>query len=155
MNAAANENVLTVERVVNAPRALVWQAWTDPMHARQWWGPDGCTVPVFESDLRPGGHFRIDLDFGGVIGRIEGIYEEIVELERLVTVASLAQNGVKVRDSRRIVTFEDDGAKTKNTLQQTFYNVAPEGEVAIAGAKEGMKQQYDRLEAHLNRQRSA
>jgi uncharacterized protein YndB with AHSA1/START domain len=151
VNTAASESVLTFERVIDAPRTLVWQAWTEPKHAAQWWGPAGCTVPVFEADLRPGGRLRIDVDYGGAITRIEGVYEEVVELERLVTVGSLARNGVKLFDTRRVVTFEEDGSKTKITLHQTFYNLGDEGLDAIAGAQAGMKQHFDRLEEYLPR----
>lgn len=152
MNTTADEHALTFERVINAPRALVWQAWTDPKHAAQWWGPAGCTTLVFETDLRPGGHLRIDLDFGGAIGRIECVYEEVVELERLVTVGSLARDGARLMDTRRVVTFEEDGNKTKITLRQTFYNVTEDGLDSVTGAHAGMKQQFDRLEEYLRRQ---
>jgi uncharacterized protein YndB with AHSA1/START domain len=152
MNTAANETTLTFERVISAPRTLVWQAWTDPKHAAQWWGPAGCAVPVFEADLRPGGRFRIDIDYAGATTRIEGVYEEVVELERLVSVGSLARNGVKLMDARRAVTFEEDGGKTKITLRQTFYNLAALGAEAVAGTQEGMEQYFDRLEEYLLRQ---
>lgn len=148
----ATENTLTFERVIDAPRTLVWQAWTDPKHASQWWGPNGCTVPLFEADRRPGGRFRIDVKFGDSMTRIEGVYEEVVELERVVTYGSLACDGIRLFDSRRAVTFEDVGGKTKVTLVQTFYNMAPEGTAAMANTQAGMKQHFDRLEEHLRRQ---
>jgi uncharacterized protein YndB with AHSA1/START domain len=149
MNTADDENMLTFERVINAPRTLVWQAWTDPKHASQWWGPAGGEVLVFEADLRRGGRFRIDVDYGGTTTRIEGVYEDVVALERLVSVASLARNDVKLMDSRRVVTFEDDGDKTRITLCQAFYNLTAEGAEAVTGTREGMKQHFDRLEEHL------
>ncbi len=152
MNTAADQNMLTFERVINAPRTLVWQAWTDPKHAAQWWGPAGCTVLLFEADLRPGGRFRIDGDYGGTTTRLEGVYEEVVELERVVTVGSFMRDGVRLMDSRRVVTFEEDGNKTKITLCQTFYNVTPEGADSAAGARQGMPQLFDRLEEYLQRQ---
>jgi uncharacterized protein YndB with AHSA1/START domain len=151
MSTTANENVLTFERVINAPRALVWQAWTDPKHAAQWWGPAGCSTSAFESDLRPGGRLHIELAFAGTIGIIEAVYEEVVELERLVTVGSLARDGVRLLDTRRVVTFEENGGKTKVTVQQSFYNVDELGADSVAGAREGLKQQFDRLEEYLLR----
>lgn len=149
MNTAANQNTLTFERVINASRTLVWRAWTDPKHASKWWGPAGCTVTLFEADLRPGGRYRIDIDYGGAITRIEGVYEEVAELERVVTVVSFARDGVRLMDSRRVVTFEEDGNKTRITLCQTFYNVTPEGADSVAGARQGMQQHFDRLEEYL------
>ena len=44
-----------ITRVFDAPRALVWKAWTDPKHMAQWWGPHTFTNPVCEMDVRPGG----------------------------------------------------------------------------------------------------
>lgn len=151
MNSVANETTLTFERVINAPRALVWEAWTDPKHAAQWWGPAGCTTLVFEADLRPGGSFRIDIESDGAVTRIEGVYEEVSQLERLVTVGSLARDGVKFMDSRREVTFEEDGGKTRITLRQTFYNLGAQGSDAVAGTQQGMQEYFDRLEEYLQR----
>jgi uncharacterized protein YndB with AHSA1/START domain len=149
MNTTTNEHALTFERVINAPRALVWQAWTDPKHAAQWWGPEGCTTRVFEVDLRVGGRFHVESEYGGAIMRIEAIYEEVVQLERLVTVGSLACEGVRLMDTRRVVTFQEDGGKTKITIQQTFYNLGEGGAEAAAGTKAGLEQTFDRLEAYL------
>jgi len=144
-----DEHALTFERVINAPRALVWQAWTDPKHAAQWWGPEGCTTRVFEVDLQAGGRFHVESEYGGTIIRIEAVYEEVVELERLVTVGSLARDGVRLMDTRRVVTFEEDGGKTKITLQQSFYNLGEGGAEAVAGTRAGLKQHFDRLESYL------
>ncbi|MBV8490366.1 MAG: SRPBCC domain-containing protein, partial [Candidatus Eremiobacteraeota bacterium] len=116
MKTVDNEPSVFFERVVNAPRALVWEAWTDPKHARHWWGPDGCTVVGFEADLRQGGSFRIDIEFGGSVTTIGGIYEDVVDRERLVTLGDFTRAGVKLCDTRRVVTFEDAGDKTKVTL---------------------------------------
>lgn len=149
MKTAGNEELITFERLVDAPRNIVWQAWTDPKHAAQWWGPDGCRVLAFEADLRPGGRLRIEIEHLGEITRIEGIYEDVVELERLVTFGSLARSGVKLCDSRRVVTFEEVDGKTAIVLQQTFFNLAPDADDIAAGAKAGMKQHFDRLENYL------
>jgi uncharacterized protein YndB with AHSA1/START domain len=52
---------LIITRVFDAPRKLVFKAWTDPKHVAQWWGPNGFTNPVCELDVRPGGAIRIDM----------------------------------------------------------------------------------------------
>ncbi|HYT14944.1 MAG TPA: SRPBCC domain-containing protein, partial [Burkholderiales bacterium] len=54
-----NERTVVITRVFDAPRELVWRAWTDPRHMAQWWGPQGFTNPVCEMDVRPGGALRI------------------------------------------------------------------------------------------------
>src|SRR3979490_2851295 len=48
---------MIVTRVFDAPRALVWKAWTDPKYVMQWWGPKGFTAPVCKIDFRVGGKF--------------------------------------------------------------------------------------------------
>jgi uncharacterized protein YndB with AHSA1/START domain len=151
MKTVDNENELTFERVVNAPRPLVWQAWTDPKHASQWWGPDGCTVLLFEADRRPGGRFRIEAEYLGSVTILEGVYEEVVELARLVTVGSFVRGDVKLCDTRRVVTFADADGKTAIVIRQTFFNVAPEAGDMLAGTKAGLNQSFDRLEADLRR----
>jgi uncharacterized protein YndB with AHSA1/START domain len=151
MKTAPGETVLTFVRVVNAPRTLVWRAWTDPKHAAQWWGPDGCTTPVFEADLRPGGRLRIDMDHDGDTYSVEGVYEEVVEPERVVHVGRLERDGMKLFDARMAVTFEEDGGKTTITVRQTLYNLGARAGDALAGAQEGWKQHFDRLEEYLRR----
>jgi uncharacterized protein YndB with AHSA1/START domain len=76
---------LTFTRVLDAPRDVVFRAWTDPAHLARWWGPNGFTSPVCELDIRPGGAIRIDML--GPDGRyflMGGEYREIVPPERLV-----------------------------------------------------------------------
>jgi uncharacterized protein YndB with AHSA1/START domain len=152
MKTSADETVLTFSRVINAPRTLVWQAWTDPKHAAQWWGPDGCTTPVFEADLRPGGHLRIDFHHDGEIYCVEGVYEEVVEFERVVQVGSFERGGVKMHDGRMDVTFEEDGGKTRITIRHTLYNLGAQAGDFMAGAQEGWKQHFNRLEEYLRRE---
>src|SRR5690242_1348376 len=82
MAGATQELVIT--RVFEAPRALVWQVWTEPRHVAQWWGPHGFTNPVCELDPRPGGALRIDMAGpDGVVSPCTGIFHEVVAPERL------------------------------------------------------------------------
>lgn len=53
----SNTNEITIERTFNAPRALVWRAWTEPEHFMKWWGPKDFTCPIAQTDLRVGGRF--------------------------------------------------------------------------------------------------
>jgi DNA-binding transcriptional ArsR family regulator len=76
---------IAITRVFDAPRELVWEAWTNPKQVAQWWGPNGFTTPVCELDLRPGGAIRIDMrGHDGTVYPMTGIYRENVEPERLV-----------------------------------------------------------------------
>src|ERR1700689_4045546 len=76
---------LTITRVFDAPRNIVFAAWTDAKQLAQWWGPTGFTNPVCEIDVRPGGAIRIDMRApDGTIYPMTGVFVEIVPLERIV-----------------------------------------------------------------------
>ena len=69
--------------VVDAPRARVFEAWTDPTHVAQWWGPDGFTNTIQEMDVRPGGVWRLVMHGpDGVDYKNKSIFDEIVKPER-------------------------------------------------------------------------
>ena len=80
---ASDEPVL--ERVFEAPRELVWQAWTDPLHFVRWWGPEGFTRPHCHIDLRVGGrlHFRVSSPQFGELWA-GGVFYEVDPPSRLV-----------------------------------------------------------------------
>jgi len=70
------EQELVLTRVFDAPRELVFKAWTDPKHVAQWWGPHGFTNPVCELDLRPGGAILIHMRGpDGVVYPMTGTYQ--------------------------------------------------------------------------------
>ena len=86
-----------ISRVFDAPRAKVWQAWTEPARLKQWWGPKGFTVHTCKVDLRPGGTFLYGMkapDGSDVWGKF--VYREIKAPEKLVFVVSFSdpQGGV-------------------------------------------------------------
>lgn len=104
---------LTLTRILNAPRQLVWKVWTDPAHCSKWYGPDGFTTPVYEADLRPGGTLRVHMRApDGTIFPQEGTFEEVVEFERIVTVGEVEIGGSVAFTARTIVTFADEGNGT-------------------------------------------
>ena len=76
---------LTITRVLDAPRSLVFRMWTEAEHMARWWGPKGFTNPVCEVDARPGGAIRIHMRGpDGTIYPMTGTFEEIVPPHRLV-----------------------------------------------------------------------
>lgn len=76
---------LVITRTIDAPCSLVFNAWTDPRHMAQWWGPHGFTNPVCELDVRPGGAIRIVMRApDGTDYPMTGVFHEIKEPERLV-----------------------------------------------------------------------
>ena len=122
---------MVVTRVFDAPRALVWEAWTNPQYVMQWWGPKGFTAPVCKIDFRVGGKFLCCMRSpDGQEGWNGGEYYEIVPHEKIVYSMYFADsNGNKVdpaelgieheaiEDARDVVIFEDYGnGQTKVTL---------------------------------------
>jgi len=141
---------LSIVRVFDAPRNLVWQVWTNSEHARQWWGPHGFTTPVHEIDLRPGGVLRVHMRApDGTIFPSVGTIEEVVPPERLVVSGVVEINGSTAFEARTAVTFEEKDGKTTVTVRQSYAKVSPAGAGAISGAREGWTQQLDRLDGYL------
>jgi len=121
--ARAAEPELTISRVLDAPRSLVFKVWTAPEHLARWWGPQGFTTLSCAMDLRPGGAwFRRMRSPGGRLHTKRGIYREIVAPERLVfTYADEDEDGELGPETLVTVTFEEHGAKTRLTLRQSGF----------------------------------
>ncbi|BBH24872.1 activator of HSP90 ATPase [Paenibacillus baekrokdamisoli] len=145
---SVNNNELLVKRVLNAPRELVYQTWTDPEHLPHWWGPRGFTITTHEIDVRPGGvwhyimHGPDGVDYDNKI-----TYIEVINPERLV----YSHGGDGEDEQFRVnVTFAVQNNKTELTMQSIFKSAA-ELEMVIKeyGAIEGAKSTLDRLEEQL------
>lgn len=122
---------VVISRVFDAPRELVFDAWTNPQHLLRWFAPHGCLLHFERIDVRPGGGFHSCIRDASFECWCVGVYEEILRPERLVyTIAIADRQGNKVApatvghdarwppETRLIVTFEDLGGKTKLTLRQ-------------------------------------
>jgi uncharacterized protein YndB with AHSA1/START domain len=125
-NSAAAETAqreLVITRVFDAPRALLFKAWTEPDRLVRWWGPQGFTTPFCTMDLRPGGAFRFCMRSSeGTDHWLQGVYREIVEPERLVcTWAWEDAEGNTGHATLVTVTFAEHGAKTKLTLHHAVF----------------------------------
>ena len=124
---AANAPELTVSRLIDAPPALVFEAWTSAEHAARWWGPRGYTVESCRLDARPGGGYRVAMRSpDGTLRTKRGVYQEVVPSERLVfTYAWEDADGNPGHEMRITVTFEPRGTRTLLSLRQTgFESVA-------------------------------
>jgi uncharacterized protein YndB with AHSA1/START domain len=157
----ADEGVLVIERVFDAPRELVWKAWTEPELVMRWWGPKGFTAPAAEIDFRVGGKILFamqsaDFNEGRPIWST-GVYREIVPLERIVMTDSFADEDGNVVPATHYgmgsdfplemlvtVTFEDLDVKTKMTLR---HEGLPAGDKDDAGV--GWNESFDKLAASL------
>ncbi len=135
----------------DAPRELVFEAWTDPKHIAQWWGPNGFTTTTSAFDMRPGGVWRFVMhgpDGRDYENRIT--YDEIVKPERIVYHHG-GGGDVEPVQFRMVVTFEDlGGRRTRLTLRATFPSTARRDRVIREyGADEGMVQTLSRLADYL------
>jgi uncharacterized protein YndB with AHSA1/START domain len=139
---------IVTTRVFDAPRELVWSAWTDPNHLAQWWGPNGFTTTTSAYDLRPGGTWRFVMhgpdgrDYQNLV-----TFDEIVKPERLVYRHG---DDVEPVQFHTTVTFEDLGGKTRLTLRAQFPTAdARDRVVREFGAAEGAVQTIERLADYL------
>jgi uncharacterized protein YndB with AHSA1/START domain len=133
---------ITITRVFDAPRELVWKAWTEPERLARWWGRRGWTAQpsTITMDVRPGGTFRVITvsDADGTEMPTEGTYREVVEPERLVFGAREGPVAT--------VTFADLGdGRTEMTFHTTMQTI---GEIRDA-AEGGLSSAFDRLAEHL------
>ena len=164
--AAPGAPEFVIARVLDAPRELVYQAWTDPKHLARWWGPHTVTNPVCELDVRPGGAYRIVTRMpDGVDYPITGAYVEIVPPERLVMTMDCAEHPDAwhdmVKPGRRkeernpagemlhTVTFEALGGKTKLTVRTRFVSAEVRDAMVKMGMNEGWSQSLERLAKFL------
>jgi len=142
---------LEITRVFDAPRELVFKAWTDTEHVAQWWGPNGFTNPVCEMDVRVGGAIRIDMCApNGVVYPMSGVFQEVVEPERLVFLSSaLDAKGNSMFDVLNTVIFAEYDGKTSITLQARVVKATGQAPQYLQGMRAGWTQSLDRLGAHL------
>jgi len=142
---------VTITRVFNASRELVFKAWTDPGHLRIWWGPHGFANPVCEADARPGGSWKIVMRGpGGMEYPGGGVYLEVVEPERLVFTDNATDlEGNLLLEGHTSVTFVDEGGKTKLTLVTRAIGRVPYAPQMLAGMEAGWSQSLERLERQL------
>jgi uncharacterized protein YndB with AHSA1/START domain len=142
------EREIVMTRVFDAPRRLVFEAWTSPEHLPHWMlGPEGWTMPVCEIDLRPGRawHFVWRRPDGTEMG-MRGVYQEIVPPERLVSTESWGGNWPETLNT--LILSEKDG-KTTMTLT-ILYPLKEARDAALkTGMKEGASESFDRLAEHL------
>jgi uncharacterized protein YndB with AHSA1/START domain len=122
--ARTGDLTLHITRLFDAPRALVFKAWTAPDQLVRWWGPHGFSLPSCELDFRPGGTYRYQMRGpDGLDHYTQGVFREIVEPERIVFAGCWtdAEGNPRSPETIATVTFEDQGGKTRMTLDQTLF----------------------------------
>lgn len=152
---------LVITRVFDAPRDLVFEAWTEPERLMRWWGPSGFTTPSVTVDLRVGGILHYCMrspegqDYWGI-----GVYREIVLPERIVYTDSFADaqgdpvppshygmSAIHPAESLVTVTFTEWQGKTALTLRQTVPDSVEEREGMERGWTEMLVRLADDLAA--------
>ncbi|MDQ3654092.1 MAG: SRPBCC family protein [Chloroflexota bacterium] len=155
--APGDEPIITMTRTFDAPRELVFRAWTDPIHLAQWWGPHGFTNPVCEVDLRPGGAWRIDMQGpDGTIYPNKGVYQEVDPPARLVYTDVVDDDAGAWGDtpppsSISTVTFEEHDGKTTMTMVTRLQSIAARDAMVEMGVEAGLGESLERLDALLAR----
>jgi uncharacterized protein YndB with AHSA1/START domain len=144
--AEAQKPDLVLTRVFDAPRELVFKAWTDPKHLAQWFGPHGFTNPVCEVDLRPGGIWRhVMRGPDGSDYPMMSVFQEVLPPERLVFTSYVPDREKPLFEILNTVTFTAEGSKTKVSLRANVLKSTPEAAPMLAGMEAGWTQSFERL----------
>jgi len=150
-----NPTEITMSRHFDAPRDLVYRAWVEPEQLAKWWGPHGFTNPVCETDPRPGGVWRIDMQApDGTIYPNTGRYLEVVPLERIVYTDVVEDDATAWGDTPppstvQTVTFEDADGGTRVTVVVRLDSPAARDAMIEMGAITGWNESMERLDALL------
>jgi uncharacterized protein YndB with AHSA1/START domain len=143
------EFVITKE--YDAPRELVFRAWTDPKHLAQWWGPKGFTNPVCEWDARPGKVIYVVMRApNGTDYPMGGEFREVAAPERLVFTSGAMDDKKKlIFEFLHTVTFVESKGRTTLTIRSRVTMASADANKYIGGFEAGMTQSLVRLAAFL------
>jgi uncharacterized protein YndB with AHSA1/START domain len=142
---------LTITRIINAPRELVFKVWTDPNHLAQWWGPHGFTNPLCEVDAKAGGKILIHMKGpDGVVYPMSGMYKEVVVPEKLVFVSwQVDANNKALFEVQNTITFAEENGKTKLTMHASVSKITADAAPYLAGMEIGWNQTLERLDNYM------
>ena len=144
--AAAAQKDVVITRVYDAPRRLVFAAWSSAEHLMRWWGPNGFSVPECTVEFRAGGRF--DLCMRGPDGTdywMRGAFREVVPPERIVFTSIIDEEAKQ--EIVTTVTFAEAAGRTTVTVRQTV----PVDPMMARGQRQGWTEQLERLAAHVAR----
>ena len=138
---------LTITRLLNAPRDLVWKVWTDPEHIKHWWGPNGFTNTISRMDVKAGGTW--DLIMHGPDGtdyKNKSVYKDVVKNEKLV------YDHVSGPKFQATITFTGEGKKTLLKISMLFETAEERDNVVkVFKADVGLKENMYKLEGYLRK----
>ena len=155
MQVAVADKEITFTRVFNAPRQLVWDAWTKKEHLLEWWRPHGFTNSKCRVELRVGGNFLITMNSpDGKEYPCHFIFDEIVPIEKLAWTEVIVESDVWGEGGAPpgctvIMRLEEQGKQTKMTMVSRFASNTDRDKILAMGAADGWGQMFERLDALL------
>lgn len=148
-SASSARRAFEFQRVFEAPRDLVFRAWTERDHLAQWWGPKGMDVRVLSADIRPGGTFHYSMEHEGRLMWGRFAYREIVPPERLVWVNSFADAEGNVApmpyfdgfpaEILNTATFTESAGRTTVSLHSIPLDASPAEQASFEALFESME----------------
>jgi uncharacterized protein YndB with AHSA1/START domain len=157
MDAQMHTKELTITREFNAPRELVFKAWTDAKMIAQWFGPQGFTNPIAECDARVGGKIHVVMRANDEIAKsmgfrdapMRGVFQEVTPPEKLVfTNNAVDADDNIVLDGLTTVRFEDIGnGKTRMHFHTRAQGTLPQVVFMLQGMEAGWTQSFDKMDA--------
>ena len=151
-NESAVDREIVFTRGFDAPRKMVWEAWTDPKQVALWWGPKGFSTTIEEMDVRPGGVWKHVMHGpDGTDYPNESVFLDVVPYERLVYTLSGGRKGGPPVQIEKTATFEEEAGGTRVTMSLVFPSAdARDQNVRDYGSIEGGKQTLQRLADYLS-----
>jgi uncharacterized protein YndB with AHSA1/START domain len=140
---------IVLSRVIDAPRELVFAAWSDPKHLPQWFGPKGFKIATKEIDVREGGRWRFDMIAPDGTVYPNRMRFRRIEKPRLIEADHGADQDEDPGMFRFTITFDAHGDKTVLTMRQLHPTAAQRETVIGFGAVELGYETLDKLAAHV------
>lgn len=142
------EGGIFLQRILEAPRALVFGSWTNADDVAAWFAPEGFTVLACEVDARPGGRWRVQFrsDAGDVHEEF-GEYIEVWAPERIAFSLTQRSGGGSGPETLVTVEFTEADGRTQMVLRQSGYT----SQSTRDGNAEGWSECFDKLATHLAR----
>jgi uncharacterized protein YndB with AHSA1/START domain len=147
ITAEPGKQEIVITREFDAPRELVFKAFTDPQLIPQWWGPRNLSTEVDKMDVRPGGEWRwINRDAEGNAYAFHGVYHEVLAPERIIDTLEFEGLPETGHVSLETLTLEElPGGRTRLTSHSVFQSAADRDGMLQSGMEAGVEDTYDRL----------
>ena len=155
LNSHPGEQEFVVERQFTAPRALMFQVFTQPEHLKRWWAPQPYTIPTCTIDLRPGGIWHYSMRSPeGQDHWARSVYSEIVPPEKLVYTSTFADEHANpiegIPEHLTTVTFTEEAGKTRVSARVQFTSAAALKVAIDMGMQQGMNMTWDSLVEYVH-----